>query len=681
MLGNILSKVLAGSVVGYVTNYLAIQMLFKEYLKIEYKPLKIKFGLGGVIVKERRQFESKISELVESDVIHHKAIDQELRKPEFDQVLKTVVSDLFKNHLQNAIQPDLSLSHIPCATHSYQALKQDLLAQLQKIAPESLPQILKEISVNSLLSNHQIEHLADHLSKLLEGFVENKVPLKSILADLFKALSPRKIQELVTSQILLALETNTPALFDDFHENLRYNYTSQIDELIEQSKKNLDLDPLLDRIAQQIAQKRLYEVFSHRNVENVPKAILENIQNLFQSDISADIIQTLLKFILNVLQEEKATVFELLSDDLKGNFEAFLENKLPDMLSTLIPWIRQKKVKLEQLIQDSFKDNTSSFGQLLVSLFLGNVGKYVGVEKKLIELIEKQDVKLLSQKASEYILEYLKNNTIGDIIRRFDQEKILASLTPVLKAQINQSFDHISVSDIENIFDKPVSNWFSKERLKKALSELVDSVIENEGKEKWLFTPQLDEFIQNRIHKEFKKIKTARLGDWIPEDKQVSFSENIEKLLHQLLEDNQSNISHFIQENLHQYIQGKNIQDLIHEEDINWEKLIQNNLSQLLDKQFDKIKDDEVRSYLQYLAQSKSLDQQISQAIKKYLLENLPTLMKGRIETLVKENLAKQPDTKLRDMVYKAMGEELRPLSPFWRNPGYDYRNFITGLA
>ena len=634
-------------------------------MKVHYKPLKIKFGLGGVIVKERRQFESKISELVESDVIHHKAIDQELRKPEFDQILKTVVADLFTDHLPTVIPPELSLAQIPCAENSFLELKKDLLMHLQKLAPEVMPQILQDTHIEEFISENQLEYLSNNLSGLLQSFIKDKTPLQPILNDLIKGLSPLKINEIVTEQLIAALEVSTPALFDDFHENLRYNYANQIDTLVEQSKKNLEIDQLLDNIAHQVAQKRLYEVFSARNVENVPKAVLENIQNLFQSDISADIIQTLLKFILNVLQEEKATVFELLSDDLKGNFESFLENKLPDMLNTLVPWIRQKKFRLEQLIQDSFKDNTSSFGQLLVSVFLGNVGKYVGVEEKLIELIEKQDIKDLSSRASEYILDYLKNNTIGDIIRRFDQEKILANLTPVLKEQINQSFDKVSVSDIDNIFDKPVANWFSEKRLKNALSDLVDTVIENEGKNKWLFTHHLDEFIQNRVQKEFQKIKTAHLGDWIPEEKQASFAKNLESTLHKLLEDNQDNISDFIQQNIHQYIQGKNIQQIIPAKDIDWEKLIQNNLNVFLDKQFNNIKDQEVRNYLQDLAQSKSLDQQISQAIKKYLLENLPNLMKGRIETLVKENLAKQPDTKLRDMVYKAMGEELRPLSLF----------------
>ncbi|MEO1655317.1 MAG: DUF445 family protein, partial [Bacteroidota bacterium] len=52
-------------------------------------------------------------------------------------------------------------------------------------------------------------------------------------------------------------------------------------------------------------------------------------------------------------------------------------------------------------------------------------------------------------------------------------------------------------------------------------------------------------------------------------------------------------------------------------------------------------------------------------ALQNYLFNNLPQLMEGRVEALVRDNLAKQPDTKLRDMVHKAMGEELRPLSFF----------------
>lgn len=98
MLENIISKILAGSAVGYITNYIAIQMLFKEYLKVNIKSLGIRFGLGGVIVKERREFESQISKLVESDVIHHRAIEQELRQEKFEDALQKLLRIFFSNN-------------------------------------------------------------------------------------------------------------------------------------------------------------------------------------------------------------------------------------------------------------------------------------------------------------------------------------------------------------------------------------------------------------------------------------------------------------------------------------------------------------------------------------------------------------------------------------------------------
>lgn len=663
MLGNIISKVLAGAVVGYATNYLAIQMLFKEYFRIHYKPLGIRFGLGGVIVKERQQFESKISQLVESDVIHHRAIDQELRKPEFEEILRNVVSDLFHTHLKQALGPQLTLSEVPCLENSFTDLKNHLLLYLQGIAPESIHSLLQDVKLEKLLSASQIEQISGKLSQLAAELLQNEDILRPVLSQFIQEINLFSLKELIPEQILNALQNNLPGLFQDFHETLRYNYADRLNALVDQTKENLDLDELILKISREIAQKRLHEVFSVGNIENVPKAILENIQNLFQSDVSDDIIQTLLKFILNVLQEEKATVFELLSDDLKGNFESFLEKKLPDMLNTLVPWIRQKKAKLEQLIQHSFKDNTSSFGQLLASIFLGNVGKYVGVEEKLIELIEKQDVRILSQRASSYLLDYLKNNTIGDIVRRFDQEKILDNLIPVLKNQITQSITRVEVKDIANIFDKPIANWFSEQRLHKALTDLLDSVIEQEAKQKWIFTPKLDEFIQTRIHQELHKIRNSPLSTWLKPEKTEVYAQNFEKNLLHILKDNLPQIEDFIAKNLHHYVLDKKIS--LPEKDIDWDSLINNNLGVFLNTQFQSFKDRELVTLVDQLTQSGSTDHSITQAIKNYLLENLPSLMQGRIEALVQENLAKQPDTKLKEMVYKAMGEELAPLSLF----------------
>ncbi|NJL13874.1 MAG: DUF445 family protein [Microscillaceae bacterium] len=88
-------------------------------------------------------------------------------------------------------------------------------------------------------------------------------------------------------------------------------------------------------------------------------------------------------------------------------------------------------------------------------------------------------------------------------------------------------------------------------------------------------------------------------------------------------------------------------------------------LAHFMEREYEKIKDQPLAPYLQKLSEIEGLESRLSQTIQKYLLQNLPSLMEGRIAELVRDNLARQPDTRLRDMVRKAMGEELRPLSFF----------------
>ncbi len=666
MLGNIIAKILAGSVVGYVTNYLAIQMLFKEYLKIRWKRPKIRFGLGGVIVKERKEFEAQISRLVESDVIHHQAVEAELKKANFEQALQQILQNLFQKQLPQVVSSDLKLQDIPCLESSFQQVKTRLVHSLEQSSHRFYKPVLAQSPVLDMLSDPQIEYMAGQTTQLLQNFLEEEPLIDQLFQGWLRDLSQHRFSDFMPASLWQSLGQNIDTFSENLHQSLRYNYAPQIDDVLEKSQESLATAQLIQKLSHQVADRKLYEIFSQENVDNVPKAILGNIQNLFQSDVSEDIIQTLLRFLLNVLKEENATVYELLSDDLKQNFERFLENKLPDILATLIPWIRQKKKRLEQLIQDSFRENTSSIGQLLVAIFIGNIGKYIGIEQKLIDLIEKQDVQELAKKASDYLQEYLRKNTIGDLIKRFQEDRILQTLTPVLQQNIEKAIQNLRLDGtIHNLFDKPVRTWFSEERIAQALNHLLDQALHRHLKENWIFTEKSTRFFQEKLRNRWEDLLNTPLQKWLPADKQAKMSENLLAEIQTYLLGNQEEIQRFFARTLEKYLQEKHWDTLIRPDSEQLKNLVQTGLEQLLDRQFARVKEKPLHDYIQQVNQIPGLDEQLSRSIKAYLLEHLPQLMEGRIEQLVKENLAKQPDTRLRDMVHKAMGEELRPLSFF----------------
>ena len=81
MLLNTLIQAITGSVVGYTTNDMAIQMLFRK-----------RFGLGGIFLKTKDEFIDNISRVVERDIINHHTIEEELGNDEFTKAIYGGVS-------------------------------------------------------------------------------------------------------------------------------------------------------------------------------------------------------------------------------------------------------------------------------------------------------------------------------------------------------------------------------------------------------------------------------------------------------------------------------------------------------------------------------------------------------------------------------------------------------------
>lgn len=666
MLANILAKIISGAAVGYITNDLAIKMLFQEYLKIKNKSLGIDFSLGGVIVKEREEFQNQISRLVESDVIHHKAIEEELKKHHFEEALHSIFSDLFKQALPASFPVAISLGEIPAIEESFRNLKNTFLQHIEEPLHLIFEQINRQIEPEKLITHSQLEFISKKLLGSVKEFVAKDPSFGNFLKGLLKESSAFTLGQCIPYELPLAAYRNLSPFFDDLHQILKYGYGSQIEALLDKVSDQLEIKTLLGQLAASLSEKKLSEILTQNNVEHLPKELYQHIRQLFHSDISEEIIRTLLKFLLNVLEEERATLLELLSDDLKLSFENFLQDKLPGLISTLIPWIKQKKIKLEALIQESFDENTSMMGRMLVALLIGNVGKFVGIEEKIVDLIEKQDIGELSFRAASYLYEYLENNTIGDIIRRLNKEKILDVLAPVLLNNIRQALEQGNLNYLQNFLDKEIRTWFSDNEIQKALVALLERLKNNTFLKGWLYAPKFSSFTK-RITEDFlKDWKDFPLSNWLSDKNLAGISENLQSQLSTLIEENKEQIAAYFTAQLQVYVKDKNLFQILGEEDSR--KLypaFNDFLDHFLEKNFEEIRTQPLKKYIEQISKAQELEKQISKQIKSYTLGNLSALTEGKVRELVKASLEKQDDEQLRGMVYKAMGRELKPLSYF----------------
>lgn len=676
MLSAIISKILAGAVVGYATNDLAIQMLFKEYFKIRFSK-SFKFSMGGVIVKERIGFQQRISELVESDVIHHKALAEEMQQAHFKTLIRNVTQQFFFEDLVQAFASDLNLNEIEGAPQFFEALKIRLAKATEEDLLPLIHLLLEEISIDEILDEKQTQTLVNRFLVIFEDFFEHHPSTNSFIQKLLDALSESTLQSFLPEKTSQKLVENLNQQVQSWVSLLKSAPEKEnLQTLIQALSSRLEVNYLLRQLAQKLTQKNITDLLGATHSQAVPKNLIQVAESILSEEVGEEIIQFLLRNLWRAIQQEKSTLFDLLSPEMKGKLEDFLSEKLPDLLETVIPWIRSKKEKLENLIHNAFKEQISALGKVVINVFIGNVGKFVGVESRIVELIQKQDVKLLAQQASEFALSYLRQHSIGDIAQKIQEDTLLLTLTPIVKQNIAQALHKIDNAQFQQFLGTALGNWLGEEKLQQNLRKLLDQWIEKQLQDNSFLQPN---FIEEQI---IGLQKTTFFKNQSP-DKWKDF-------LTQLLKKQHDNIQKEIQKIIKQYTHEKHLSQWFPASESN-QSALSAQLQNYINSQIDLISTHYLREYLLKIHENKNIDAQIADFIQSYLDKNLETLMKGRITALVYENLSKSPDEQLRGMVYKAMGEELLPINYFGALLGAitggllfflpDFQHFTTNMV
>ena len=89
---DLIKEVLTGSITGYITNAIAIKMIFREYGIGKFK-------VGGIVVKTKEEFIDNVSSLVERDIINAETLSNELTKESFRSSIKKFVDDLLNKYI------------------------------------------------------------------------------------------------------------------------------------------------------------------------------------------------------------------------------------------------------------------------------------------------------------------------------------------------------------------------------------------------------------------------------------------------------------------------------------------------------------------------------------------------------------------------------------------------------
>ena len=161
----IVINTLTGATTGYITNNIAIKMLFKKY-----------FGkFGGIIEDTHDEFVENISKLIEKDLINHHTLENEFKSDKFHNYIKELVKDMFTYSLpKNSIQLK-DIEGIYDTKDNLVNFLNDNTHYIQKSANQfALKPLNIAISDKQVLnlSKNIVDVVCDNKSKYIEEFVQ-----------------------------------------------------------------------------------------------------------------------------------------------------------------------------------------------------------------------------------------------------------------------------------------------------------------------------------------------------------------------------------------------------------------------------------------------------------------------------------------------------------------------------
>jgi len=181
-----------GALIGYITNYVAIKLLFRPY-----KPIKIKnitIFPAGVIPREKRALAKKVGEVVKKYILSKEEIKQIVTskevKEEIERFLDKKLDEMLNQDIYAFVSKDEFAKKISSLINTIINQKFPMFAGF--INQEQLERLFREldldIKLNSFLDK---KSLKEKLFSEIEWFLENELPEILLKAQIDKIVEKR----------------------------------------------------------------------------------------------------------------------------------------------------------------------------------------------------------------------------------------------------------------------------------------------------------------------------------------------------------------------------------------------------------------------------------------------------------------------------------------------------------
>jgi len=332
--------VLISAAIGYLTNWIAIEMLFKPFKKTWRHPFSIlSFGYWqqGLIPKNKSEIAEKSGDMVEKKLLDPKLLAKKVCDIVINFIHDRDLIDKLKFYAQRI-----------------------LLEKKERIIEFIVPIIEKSLgtAIDRMVTVQNVQNLwQDEIEPLLIS-EKNRKFISEKIVDMIQKVSP---------QLMLLLKNGFRQLVSEFLEGKGFGFLKE--KIANGLVSFINWDEIQMRICSKLGEKETLFMIADEIMKQV-----KNIHHYLESPDG----------------QQKINAF--LNDKVRDKFKAFLREYLEKMISDLLEQTANSKelwTSLEKLLLESEND----IKNVIQNIVIDKIQNGLNIKEEVIKAINKQDIK------------------------------------------------------------------------------------------------------------------------------------------------------------------------------------------------------------------------------------------------------------------------------------------------
>ncbi len=663
---NLIKEIFTGGITGYITNALAIKMIFREYGIGKFK-------IGGMVVKTRNEFIDNVSSLVENDIINFQTLKGQLEKESFKQSIKGFSNDLLKNKIYKNTS-NLSLGEIKGFNSTIEKTENYIREYAGGNFSYIFEDICKNVSLKDILNEKQAKNISENIFQSASDTLTKDEFIEKTIADFYNENKSLSFEEFFGSKIIQSISENFEESISDVPVDLKTNFSEAIDNAFENTIETLEVHKVLSALQEKVSEKTIMDFIKIEDINNLSKSLIFKAKEFLQSNAGKSLTNNFSKDLFDVLKSMDKSTLDLLSKDTEENIESFLKDKLQYGIKEIILWIERNNDDIEGLVESAINDTIDAIdddmkkGTLnsLKDKFLSGAAKKFGVVSKITQYLENNvDIDLVSKQITLMIIKYLKEEKLYNVVEMLEKSNVLTSES--LSEFINYNFNNYIDSSLEayvlEISSKRIRDICKLDLISIFEAHIKEPII-NVIKNKYIYSDSITKLVKGEVLKALKNINALKLNQLLNEEIVCENSNSIKTSLIEQLSNNRSYIIELLSKELTSSIENSSLYSSLNE------KERENLLSEVIDKILNKAnnltlncKNIEVEKIYDGINKIENIDEILTKNIELWLNNNLECVVKGNIKETISKNLSKLKDEELKVAVEEFMGKEMKPIT------------------